>query len=131
MITVQVHGNLGVRHEAWTEVMDMLPDFFLCGHVVFHVHLAANGDLRELSVDVEGEGTKLADVDAFSACELFVEVRIEGLPDDQHLSFGLEGLLVSVGANSWVVVLTREVTRLFESVLNDVLNAHVVLLLHT
>ena len=45
----------------------------------------ASGNLWQLSLDVEGEGTKLLDIDTLASTELVVQVGDEGPPDDLHL----------------------------------------------
>ena len=50
----------------------------------FGVNFAAR-DLGQLRLDVEGEGSEVAEVDGPAGAEVMVEVGHEGSPDDEHL----------------------------------------------
>ena len=47
---------------------------------------ATLGNLRQLCLDVEHEGSELFDVDALARTELVVKIRDQGSPDYLHLS---------------------------------------------
>ena len=64
-------------------------DVFALFSVSRHVRVCADatlGNLRQLCLDVEHEGSKLFDVDALARAELVVKIRDHGSPDYLHLS---------------------------------------------
>ena len=98
---------------------------------------SASGDLGELSVNIEGEGAKLADIDRLSLAEVVVEVGDKSSPDDHHLNlkvrmsefimcyqiislntylgFGFEGFLVRIGSLGGAVMFARVLVSILEN----------------
>ena len=65
--------------------MDVLALGSLGVNVDLHADLAG-ADLGELSVNVEGEGSKLFNVDGVATAESVVQIGNKTTPDNQHLS---------------------------------------------
>ena len=48
------------------------------------------GGLDQIGVNLEGEGSKMAVIDAAAVKDLFFDVFSEGLDDEVELGFGIE-----------------------------------------
>ena len=77
---------------------------------------AAGSDLRQLSLDAEGEAAEALHVDASAGADIGLNVLHERLPDDDELGMRLDRLEVAVGggAHSSVVVLARVLGAVLE-----------------
>ena len=71
-------------------------------------------DLGQLSVNIESKSSESLDVDTPSGAQLLIQVGYEAPPNDEHLSFGLERLLVSDSPLSGSVVFARIVVTILE-----------------
>lgn len=54
-------------------------------HIGVNVNLAAHGNLGELGINIEGEGTEFTDVNGSAGTELVIHVLDEGPPDNETL----------------------------------------------
>ena len=89
----------------------------------FHSHgckinLRANisrRDLRQLGGHVEGEGTELLNVDTSAGSDVVAEVLAQRLPNDEHLSLGLQRLQVGAGTLGGLIMNARVVCAVLEN----------------
>ena len=63
--------------------------------------VTTTADFGQLSLDVKGEGAKFAHIHTLPTLEFHFEVLAQGLPDDEHLRFGLNGLHAAHAALIW------------------------------
>ena len=109
---VRLNGRVDAEHGL--QVMHILS---------FHSHSCkinlradtSSRNLGQLSCHVEGEGTELLDVDTSAGSDVVAEVLAQRLPNNEHLSLGLQRLQVGAGALGGLIMTARVVV----SVLKD------------
>lgn len=123
LVADQVGLQILVNDEARTKSVNVLALSTLGENVGFRVDLAT-GNLRELSGDIKGESTEVADVDRLALTKVLIEVSSKSFPDNKHLSLLLNRFLVAVGAFSGSVVHARESGTLSDNPIANILNFH-------
>lgn len=79
------------------------------------------GNLGQLCFDIEGEASKLLNVHRSSSPDILANILDQGLPNNNHLSLGLERFQVVCSSGGCMIVLSRVLVTMLEDPIDNLL----------